>query len=124
MAKKRKKKIADWEGKKMSNIKKINETPMERLRFADFANLKVGGGKDAYSRLSYARLIEMIDEATLATLTEQLGDSASVAKAIRWHLRGLTSDKAIRKVKTDAEVSLNARHAAGGTEWLEVGGWR
>ena len=37
------------------------------------------------------------------------GDPDNQAKALRWVLRGLLPDRAIRKVKTDLEVSENAK---------------
>ena len=44
------------------SIGKIKNTPMDQLRFRDFAALKVPKGSDEYSRKRHATLLKMLDE--------------------------------------------------------------
>ena len=81
-------------------IRRLNETPMEQLRFRDFAHLK--SGHDAYSRMSLATLREGVSLADREIL-DALGDDA--IKGYRWLARGLDAERAVRKVKTDREIS-------------------
>ena len=85
----------------------LNATPMERLRFGDFLALKAG--RDEFSRLKLdalrARVSAEQREAAEAAFPD---DAKLLAQALRWMLRGLHTAKAIRKVKTDAEISQQA----------------
>lgn len=91
----------------MNLIEYINSTPMELLKFRDFKNLKVGS-KDAYSKLGYDALIVKVPVAELKEIQEHLsGDVKAIEQCIRWILRGLNYNKAIRKVKTDLEITMN-----------------
>lgn len=81
-------------------------TPMDRLRFRDFARLKVGG-RDEYSGIRLPRLKELVPQH--AEVEQTVGDDSAVATCLRWMLRGLPLDKAIRKVRTDLEIAENAK---------------
>ena len=81
---------------------------MEALRFRDFHNLT--SGQDAFSRLKLPDLLSNFAPAAVNAIIDAFpGDPDNQAKALRWVLRGLLPDRAIRKVKTDLEVSENAK---------------
>ena len=83
-----------------------NRMPMERLKFQDFRELKAG--RDEMSRLRLPALRERVGAETRDVVEATFDDDRHQATCFRWLLRGLNVDKAIRKVKTDAEVSENA----------------
>jgi ribonuclease HI len=85
---------------------RIVKTPMESLRFRDFASLKVGG-RDQFSRIPLDRLKELVRDHSV--VSEAIQDESATASCLRWMLRGLPLDKAIRKVRTDLEVAENAK---------------
>ena len=105
------------------SIGKIKNTPMDQLRFRDFAALKVPKGSDEYSRKRHATLLKMLDERDVALIDAAFADGDTPqthqAAAYRWCLRGLDAEKAIRKVKTDLEIRDNAIGAR-----FDRGGWR
>lgn len=84
----------------------INQMPMERLRFQDFRELKAG--RDEMSKLRHPALRERVGVEAHDAVEAAFDDDRHQATCFRWLLRGLNVDKAIRKVKTDAEVSENA----------------
>lgn len=90
------------------NVEQILNIPDPRFR--DFVALKVGG-KDQYSYLGYAALRSQISPTDRRKVEAALEIHADRAKVYRWMLRGLPADYAIRKVKTDLEVSANAQYA-------------
>jgi ribonuclease HI len=72
--------------------------------FKSFAGLKVGG-MDAYSRIKIDDLKKQAGaNATTLVRKEFPQDELHQASALRWMLRGLAADLAIRKVKTDIEL--------------------
>lgn len=81
----------------------VIQTPMERLRFRDFMELKCGW--DEYSKLRLPALREMVPDHQLVDVTLE-GDDKQIAACLRWMLRGLPIDKAIRKVNTDCGARL------------------
>lgn len=83
---------------------------MSKLRFRDFQRLK--SGRDCYSRMKYDSLVGTISELDRQQIAEQLPENENQAKVMRWMLRGLPLDKAVRKVKTDLEISANAADGA------------
>jgi ribonuclease HI len=103
-----------------SQLERIIDTPMEALRFRDFANLKVGGW-DGFSRLKLNSLQKRVPPETFTTVASEFEDSSKQATCLRWCLRGLPVEKAIRKVKTDIEIGENVRasRSSGEDEWLE-----
>ncbi len=84
----------------------VLRTPMESLRFRDFVRLKVGG-RDEFSGLGLDQLKQMVPEHL--KVADAIEGEASIASCLRWVLRGLPLDKAIRKVRTDLEVAENAK---------------
>jgi hypothetical protein len=92
-----------------SDVARINSRSMAKLRFKDFASLKVGG-RDAFSRLNGTELDGAIPPGTIVTIHAALEEDDARDQAKRWVARGLHVDKAIRKVKTDAEIRENAVH--------------
>lgn len=97
----------------MNDLDRINATSMERLRFRDFSQPK--SGRDEFSRLSLARLRELVSRHDAAIVAESFEIATLQASCLRWRLRGADLDYAIRKVRTDDEISGNAipaRYAA------------
>ncbi|MGE3778398.1 MAG: hypothetical protein AB7F89_14520 [Pirellulaceae bacterium] len=87
-------------------LRRVVRTPMQFLRFQDFMRLKVGG-RDEYSGLRLDQLKQLVPEHS--KVAEAIEDEAAIASCLRWMLRGLPLDKAIRKVRTDLEVAENAK---------------
>lgn len=93
-----------------SAIKLLNERKENKLKFKDFANLKTYG-IDSFSRLKIDKLKEIIGEEIVQKVNKELpNDESMQLTACRWIARGLKFNLAIRKVKTDAEISANAKH--------------
>lgn len=75
--------------------------------FKAFAGLKVGGF-DQFSRMDLDKLKDQAGKnAAALALKEFPQDVQHQASALRWMLRGLATDLAIRKVKTDIELGNN-----------------
>jgi len=91
--------------------KKIAENT---VKFKDFMQLK--SGWDEYSSLRGEVLANQIPPAIKDFLLSQLlieeQNEQFVDKIYRWWLRGLQIEAALRKVRVDAEVNLNARKSA------------
>lgn len=87
----------------------ISTTPMEDLRFRHFVKLKCGW--DEFSSIRLPKLIERVDNQVYEAARTNFDDDKLVASYLRWHLRGLPIDKAIRKVVTDFEISENFRES-------------
>lgn len=87
---------------------RVTELDMERLRFADFLAIRVQGKRDEFSRLRYAALRERVHPLDLEDIDAEFDDERERAVCYRWVLRGLSLYKAIRKTKTDLEVTDNA----------------
>jgi hypothetical protein len=79
---------------------------MEQLRFKDFAKLKCG--RDQFSAMRVASLQAAVSFADREQIEGVFAEPCDQAKAYRWILRGLPIEKAIRKVKTDQEITANA----------------
>jgi len=92
-------------------LTEIIDTPMADLRFRDFAKLRVGG-RDSYSRQPLTQLRQSINGEDWSVVSEKLRADRDRASCLRWMLRGLPLDKAIRKVRTDMEISGRAADAA------------
>ena len=91
-------------------MKKLINSPMHELRLWDFASAK--SGRDAFSNMRLPKLLDAVSSQIAEAARQAFpNDDALVAKCLRWHLRGLDSGKAIRKVKTDLEVASNAKAA-------------
>lgn len=88
-------------------IQDIVATPMSHLTFRDFANLKVGG-RDRYTPLRLGELKSLVSDSHIVDAALD-HDEKAVASCLRWILRGLPIDKAVRKVRTDLEIAEQAR---------------
>lgn len=83
---------------------RITTSPMSILGFEDFANLR--SGWDKYSSMRLPELRREVDALAMARIEGRFpDDEMSQARAYRWVLRGLSVDKAIRKVAVDLKVS-------------------
>ena len=87
-------------------LTQVAQAPMAALKFHDFKNLK--SGRDEFSRLKLAQLRERFSAADREQVEEGFDDKLA-AQCYRWMLRGLPLDKAVRKVRVDLEVSMNAK---------------
>jgi ribonuclease HI len=76
--------------------------------FKDFAALRTGGS-DAFSRITLAAAQQHVDGAVLAQITQAVTDPKAQAAVLRWVLRGLGVQRAIRKVAVDAEIAERSR---------------
>ena len=104
----------DLEGKerpmshpKLVTIQEIVATPISELSFRDFASLKVGG-RDEFTRLRLSQLRQLVADSDIIDAALDHDESA-VASCLRWMLRGLTIEKAIRKVRTNLDIAEQAR---------------
>lgn len=95
-------------------VREVEDRPMESLRFRDFARLK--SGRDKFSAMRLPELLALVvpSAETLAALTAQFPEETDQAKVLRWMARGLSADKAMRKVATDLEITANAVDARNG----------
>jgi hypothetical protein len=91
-------------------IQEIVATPMSELSFRDFASLKVGG-RDEFTKLRLSQLRQLVAESEIIDAALDHDESA-VASGLRWMLRGLPIEKAIRKVRTDLEIAEQARRSS------------
>jgi hypothetical protein len=78
----------------------------QKAAFKDFASLR--SGRDAFSRLTLEAL--RVQCGASALVDGALDEDADKAKAYRWIARGLSDWMAVRKVKTDLEITANAKH--------------
>ena len=104
---------------RLVTIQEIVATPMSKLRFRDFANLKVGG-RDRFTPLRLAELRLLVtDRHILDAALDH--DETAVASCLRWMLRGLPIEKAVRKVleKNDGAGYGVLRNVVGCLESLE-----
>lgn len=85
-------------------IKKINK---KGGKFKDFMKLK--SGRDKYSGFRKNALLELVEEDVISNKEIKTLEESDKLKVYRWILRGLTTENAIRKVKTDLEVSSNCK---------------
>jgi ribonuclease HI len=87
-------------------IARLNANPAPG--FKDFAALRTGGSDD-FSKLTLAAAQEQAGSAAMARISQALADPKAQATALRWALRGLGVQRAIRKVEVDAEIATRAR---------------
>lgn len=85
----------------------IRKYDQDQVKFKDLVGLKVGG-TDEFSQLGLAELRDRVPAEVQAAIQAGLGNQCteeSIAKALRWYLRGLPPTLAVRKVATDLEIS-------------------
>lgn len=87
-------------------ITRLNQHPAPG--FKDFAALRTGG-IDAFSKLPLATLQERAGTEAADAVAHALDDLKAQAVTLRWALRGLGVQRAIRKVQVDAEISARAQ---------------
>jgi hypothetical protein len=91
-----------------SDLDLIIVAPMESLSFKDFVQLKCG--RDEFSRMKLIDLQTSVSHPDcLAVAAEFPDDPKAEASCLRWILRGMPADKAIRKIRTDLEVTAKVR---------------
>ncbi len=57
--------------------------------------------------MNLAKLITQVEKHIIREVEQDLLSNAAKAKALRWILRGLLPQQAIRKVRVDEEISQN-----------------
>lgn len=87
-------------------IAAINELPADELRVSDLVRLK--SGHDSFSRLTLDALRRMVGLPAVEVVTRAIKLKGRQGSAFRWHLRGLTINRAIRKVQADQRITRNA----------------
>ena len=102
--------VIEWDDpvnpKTKADINRLNSKPMKKLRFKDFANLKVRG-RDGFSTMKEEELDAIISDADKEFIEGQLNRANLIIVAKRWAARGLQARKAVRKIKTDEEIRIN-----------------
>jgi hypothetical protein len=83
----------------------INFLEIKNPKFKDFAALR--SGRDQFTKMDLHQLVKQIDDDYYKEIEQKLESSAEKAKAIRWILRGLSKEHAIRKVWVDEEITRN-----------------
>jgi hypothetical protein len=85
-------------------LDKIINAPCDSLNFGDFAKLK--SGRDSFSGMKLPELQDSVSVMDQRSIVETFVQNESAqASCLRWMLRGLDCQKAIRKVQTDLEIS-------------------
>ena len=102
--------VAAAEKRRTEQVRKILSMG-PRARFRDFAELK--SGNDSFSKLKGEALFGQLEPADRQGVAGGGLDEEHQAKAARWILRGLPLDWAMRKVKTDMEITANAEARRG-----------
>lgn len=87
-----------------TSIEMINATPIEQICSKDYIRLKVVNQRDRYSSMKRPVLMENIGKDKVAAIIERIEDAKYQEAAMRWILRGLETDRAIRKALTDMQV--------------------
>jgi hypothetical protein len=106
-ASKRSVRVATPLPKSESELDRIANAPPESLSFKDFANLK--SGRDSLSGMKLPQLQDALSgDDWRSVVAAFMQDDSAKASCCRWILRGLDCDKAIRKVRTDLEISEKA----------------
>ncbi len=90
-------------------IELINTVPLDELPPAIFATIH--SGHDEFSRLRLHRLVALVPADVQTRIHAVLPDATSRASAMRWWLRGLEAERAIRKVLFDIERDAEIRRA-------------
>lgn len=89
------------------SVRYINETPFPS--FKDFKNMKTGG-VDAWSDVKNIKDAYIIASDEVVDIVKEIigeDDPNNVMSVLRWYARGVTLDKAIRKVLVDMEINKN-----------------
>ncbi len=85
------------------SINELNTNPTPG--FKNFAQLRTGG-LDSFSRKKFNELSEEAGKKAVEIVKKEFPNSTKdQASALRWMLRGLGTDLAVRKVKVDVEIS-------------------
>lgn len=104
---------------KYSNEKGINTKCAEAInrfykknkskrKFKDYANLKTYG-IDKYSRLKFEKAKELVEDKVVKEIEIVFTEEKDINNTLKWYLRGLKIEDAIRKVKTDLEIANNIK---------------
>ena len=89
-------------------IKSLNEN--NHPNFRAFKDLKTGG-LDDWSSVKLSELRRLVPDDVFQYLADELEDEKDIAVALRWYCRGLRLDHAVRKVRVDQEIRMNAQKA-------------
>ena len=76
--------------------------------YGDFINLKTGGN-DSFSYIHQTDLEKIIGSSICEYIKNDINDQSSYVSALRWILRGLTPEEAVRKVNIDVEIKNRSK---------------
>jgi len=86
-------------------ISKLNNK--ETKKFSDFASLKTYG-RDKFSNMKLDELQLLLKTKDIEVIRDSFEDNPPFLTTLRWKARGLNTEDAIRKVKTDLEINKNS----------------
>lgn len=89
-------------------IQRFYKIKPSNRKFRDYANLKTFG-IDKFSRLKKEALYERSLKVHIDEVEKAFEDEKDIASTLKWILRGLECEDAIRKTKTDLEIASNIR---------------
>lgn len=89
-------------------IKRFYKIKAKNRKFKDYANLKTYG-MDKFSRFKLDKLTDLIDDKIVDYVKTVFSEEKDISSTLKWYLRGLQIDDAIRKVKTDLEIANNIK---------------
>lgn len=90
-------------------IRRLNGRNSKKLNFKDFASLKTYG-TDSFSRMKLDKLLEVVSKDDVDAIETTFDDEKVQLTALRWIARGLKTELAIRKIKTDLEIRNNKKY--------------
>lgn len=93
------------------SVETIAAKSVSECRFREYASLR--SGRDQYTRMGLARLRQELPRNVVAQVERELADEGEkhIASTLRWVLRGLPVDHAIRRERVSIEIGDNARGA-------------
>lgn len=93
----------------LSLIRKINSKDVSKAKFKDYAGLKTFG-RDGFSLMKEDDLKTLISQHDIVLIKNTFPEDKNALHCTRRVARGLKVNHAIRKVKTDIEITNNNRH--------------
>jgi ribonuclease HI len=99
----------------LSPLEKLKTFPPDRLKFKDF--LAVKSGRDQFSKLRKANIVQAIGAEEWAAITAAFDKEKYRLSAARWWLRGLPLEAAIRKVQVDREIGHKIAEKRSARQW-------
>lgn len=76
-------------------------------KFKNFASLR--SGRDGFTKMKLDQLVSHVDNDKVMKIEQNIPTNAARASALRWVLRGLSTEQAIQKAKVDEEINQNRK---------------